>query len=202
MPGLGGVQTFVTPPGWVDPHNWTPIDVPVPKPLDFGALAWSYDPAGVISTNGQSMVNGTIYLTQVVLPVSAVVSNILWQMKTAAVGSTAGQNFVGISTQTGALMVSAGIDAAQTQTGLIVTPVGPVPLQAGSYWVGWVVNAATTPPFLQNSVPNGATNGMGLGAPATLARFATNATGQTSLPVTIDPTVNLRTAGGIWAALS
>lgn len=172
-----------------------------PKASDFGAIAWACDPAGTLSSGGTTAVNGTVYLTAVFVPQICTINKILWMVKTAAITPTTSQNFLGIYNAAGTLLNSVNVDTASTSVGFNSTTITATIVTPGMYWVAMVFNAAT-PPVLQSTTANGTSTGMGLGVSASLARFATSSTAQTSLPGTITPASNARTAGGMWAAVS
>lgn len=179
----------------------TPLQGNGPQPQDAGSLlSWAYDPA--FSSTGQLTVNGTLYLIKVAIRSLAPINNIWWNASTAGVTATAGQNWAGLYSSAGTLLTSVGVDAKVTSASVAVSATlgsAYTPTATGWGWVGLLFNATTPPTVLRT---NGSTTGTNnAGCAAATYRFATNGTGQTTLPSSITTSSNV--AGpSIWAALS
>ena len=201
MAGLGGVQVFVPPPGWFDPHNWT-------DPGTTG-IPWDAADSGLLTASGEvsqfastfALTAGTIVLAKMPVRTPILVTSLLLSMTVAGSGGSTG-SFAGYYSPTGQLLAtSADIAAALTgATGVLTIPMagGPQVVQPPFIWAAVVTNLATTQPTLTR---NGGAVAVALfGNTAATMRYATNATGQTSLPATISLAANVGTANSLLAA--
>lgn len=179
--------------------SWLPAYTPGPQ--EASLLSWAYDP-NTCSTN-QLTVNGTLYLIKVPVRALHPISNVWWNAGTAGVTATAGQNWAGIYNSSGTLVASVGVDAQVTSAN---TPVNVAlsasytPTQPGFVWVGLLFNAATPPSLYRTNGATTAGNNAGI-LSASLYRFATNGTGQTTLPASITPGSNA-IGSSIWVGVS
>ncbi len=166
-----------------------------------GLVAWTQDPATVYNT--QLVTNGVVYLAAMYIPRDVSVTKIYWWISAVAVTPTAGQSFVGLYSSAGTRLATTNVDADLTSTGLKTTTISSQALTAGSFcWVGIVANAATAPTLARGPAVTGMDNAANLGLTASTARFATNATGQTTLPASITPASNtLLFFAGPWCAI-
>jgi hypothetical protein len=123
-------------------------------------------------------------------------------MGTAAGTPTAGQNFAGIFSSAGSLLVSAGIDTQVTgSNGPQNVTIGSTTLPAGTYWVGILQNA-TTPQQLVRSAP-AFVSIANAGISTSLFRACVNGTGLTAMPSSVTPASNSSSgAAHLWAAVS
>lgn len=170
-------------------------------PANHGIVAWTYDPS--LAPNASLLTNGTVYLAAVYAQRSVSITKIYWWVTAVAVTPTASQNFVGIYDSTGARLQTTNVDADITSTGLKTTTITSQAITAGSfYWVAFVFNAATAPTLARATGTTGASSVVVMGQTAATYRFATNGTGQTSLPASITPASNSAlNFAGPWAAV-
>lgn len=173
-----------------------------PSPVNPHALlAWTYDPS--MATTGALLTNGTIYLSALYPAVSTNVTKLYYHISTAGAAPVAGQNFVGLYNAAGTRLQTTNVDAGVTTTGLQTVTITSQAVTAGSmYWVAMVFNAGTAPTIVRGTGVTGVGNMVNIGLSAASFRFATNATTQTSLPVSITPASNVTaTFAGPWAAM-
>lgn len=171
-------------------------------PNDHGLSAWAYDPALVV--NSSSTVNGTVYLTKIVIHSTQTLNKAYYSLGSAASGVTANQNFMGFYTSAGsrvAVTAAGNIDAGLTSAGVLIgTFTGAYVAVPGTYWLAIVTNA-TTPGQLGRASGFSATPNVNLAASA--YRFAVNGTAQTTLPASITPASNTLTGMfTFWGAVS
>lgn len=183
--------------------NFNVLDRPSrlpPDPTNHGFLAWTNDPAANVNQTTHS--SGVLYGSRVEIRSVSPVTNIVVFCSTAGETLTADQNFIGLYNSAGTRV---GVSAAQTtaweSTGVKTAAIagGPISCAAGFYWVVLVANGTTRPKFGVGSLFSVGVNA-GLAAAAT--RFASQATGQTTLPATLTPGSWLQDANAPWAALS
>jgi len=173
-------------------------------PGDSNLLEWNFDPAGASST-GVICVTNKVALARINIRTPTVVTNIVFNVNTAASSLTASQNFAGIYSSAGALLgtsAAASLDSKVTSTGVITQPLtAPVSLGPGFYWTALMFNG-TTPPTVATA-PNSLTNA-NTGLTAAFYRWATNGTGTTALPASITPASNVLTSGAVayWVGVS
>ena len=171
-------------------------------PTDQNLIAWSYDPQGATSSVAPS--GGVIQLVQLVLRGPATVTNVLVHVATGGSTLTAGQNFAGLYDTTGArLGVTADQTTPWTTAGLeTMALTSPVQLAAGMYYVALVANGTTPPAFARSTGIASASALINAGLTAATARFATNSSGQTSLPSTVTLASNSLATTAFWVAVS
>lgn len=174
----------------------------VPMPTDSGYLAWTADPASI--TGGFAVAASRVYLLGLAVHRSISVTSIWFGVTGAGSGATAGQNWAGLYSSAGSLLVSAGIDAAFTSTGAKQVSVSSTALTPGLYWVALVFNASGLPSLattMANSQVRPLMNGT---LSAANYRFAYNGTATTALASSITPASNTSDANTIpiWAAVS
>lgn len=168
----------------------------VPHPKDHNLVAWTQDPRTV--GNGSAGVSGTLYLSAVYIPEYTTLTSIRWGINTAGSGATAGANFVGLYSAAGTRLASVGVDGRVTGTGPFSETIS-VAVTPGLYWVAFLVNASTMPQIYRGGALSGGLHGVGTSGAT--AAYATNGTGQTSLPATITPASNALTNLTFWAAV-
>jgi hypothetical protein len=160
-----------------------------------GYLGWNSDPA--YGSGGGLTVAGTVYLQRLNFHAATTVTNLIYWVPTLGAGTSTG-TFVGLYNSSGTrLTVSSDLATtfnASGTAGAVVCPLGAAQaMSAGTFaWAACVFNLATTQPTLlrqQNTAAN--VNG---GLTAANFRWATNGTGQTSLPSSITPSSNATTA--------
>lgn len=172
-----------------------------PSPSNHNVVAWSYDPS--LSTNSSLLTNGTVYLSALYIPRTVSVTKIYWWVSTIGATPTASQNFVGLYDSAGNRLATTNVDSDITSSTLKTTTISSQSLTAGSfYWVGMVFNAATAPTISRGTGNSGASTGANLGLATATLRYATNGTGQTSLPTSITPASNTASSfAGPWVAI-
>lgn len=177
-----------------------PIQTGQAQPVDHGLISWSSDPT--VQNTSTVLTAGTIYLTKLYVRNRVTLSTIHWWVGAAGVTATAGQNEVGVYSSAGARVATVNVDAAITSTGLKSSSVTPTVLDPGWYWGAGVFNAGTVPGLVRGNGGAGITTAMNIGLTASTLRYATNATGQTSLPASVTPASNVATAfAGPWFAI-
>lgn len=170
-----------------------------PTPGDHGLAAWSYDPAHAV--NSSVLTAGTLYLVALYIPVAVVATKLYFHVAVVASTVTSGQNFVGLYDAAGARLATAGVDGDITSTGVKAITVAPRPLVAGeTVYGGFVFNATTPPAFSRTTGLAGAAALVNVGLSAASYRFATNGTGQTSLPASVTPAAASQGLP-LWAAV-
>lgn len=109
------------------------------RPADIGTFAWDYDPMFLESPVTQS---GIIYLSKIFLHKTMTVSYIYFALM-AQGALTAGQNFAGIYTSAGTLIVQSADQTGnwQNATGFIATPIPATTLEPGSYFIAFLFNS-------------------------------------------------------------
>jgi len=178
------------------------LSEPAWLPSDQGWLAWTYDPIGALNATAPGLGVPTLTRINVRFPVS--VTNITMAVNAGGTTLTAGQNFAGLYNSAGTL-VGATADQSGNWAGAFFTPQaligGPFTLAAGFYWAAILANAAAAPTFLRAIAAASTTFINGANGPST-ARFATNGSGQTTLPASITPASNTLIGVSYWAGLS
>ncbi|MEU6543902.1 hypothetical protein [Streptomyces sp. NPDC046859] len=178
----------------------SPVSVPsAPLPGDHGFHAWQYDPS--FASTGQLLTNGTIYLSAVYLRQTVTVAKCWFLMSTAAATPTAGQNWIGLVNASGTVLSTASLDSVITtgSTARSATLTTPQAVAAGTYWVAIVCNASTAPTLMRtNGMTTGTNNANLTGASL---RYATNLTGQTTLPASLTMSSNV-VGPSLWVAVS
>lgn len=151
--------------------------------------------------------SGRIDLVKVPLPVSGTITNVLLSQNQAGAGLTAGQNLVAVYDSTGARIgVSADQSAtwaagtAEPRTIPLVTPVA-VTGGRGAYVYVAVLSVGTTTVGLRALAAPGGTF-FNLPNPPAKYWVASNLTGQTSLPASLDLTANVPGNNSYWAGVS
>lgn len=169
-------------------------------PSDHGLAVWAFDP--VAASGNQVLTAGTIYLNKVIVRQQVSVGNVVYTINVAGSGLTAGQNFLGLYNSSGTQVAVTGEQAtnwgtAGTKTTALVG--GPFTLAAGFYYVAFLSNGTTPPSFMRANGGSGSAVNYGLSASA--FRFATNATGQTTLPSSLTLSSNATSAFAFWVGL-
>lgn len=169
-------------------------------PANHNLAAWAYDPS--LCTNSSIVTNGTVYLIKMHIAAAVAVTKVYWHVAVVGATATAGQNHVGLYDSTGSKLTSTGVDADITSTGLKTTTISSQSLTAGSfYWVAMVFNATTAPTLARMSGLAGVGSLINVGLPAASYRFATNGTGQTTLPASVTPASAAQAPFPLWAAV-
>lgn len=164
-------------------------------PLDHGLFSWSYDFS--ITTSGQALTAGTIYLVGQQVCKSGNATKIYWVNQGAATSLTSAQCWAALLDSSGTVLASvdvSGNGGGGTQTATISsTAVTP-----GFYWIGFVFNGTTPPSLARNSTISAAA--LNINRTVSQARFATNGTSQTTI-TNRTPASNTNLAAALWAAL-
>ena len=182
---------------------------PIPpwQPSDNGLLGAVDIPAAFADVTSV-LTAGTVYLTKLPIRFPTTITNLIFGLAVAGSGASTG-SFAGVYNSAGTLL-SGSADIATQLTGAV----GPitVPLTsaqvftaapaAGFVWAAVVENLAVTQASLTRA--GGAGAGvmpfLNMGLAASVYRFATNGTGQTTLPASITPASNAQTSNFcIWA---
>jgi hypothetical protein len=179
------------------------------SPSSAGLLAWDF-PFAQVATGGGVVTGGTLYLAKIPLAAGTVVTNLWFDIATAASGITSGHNFGGLYSSAGTLLATSAdlstvigtntgaIQAALTSAYTITT--------SGNYYAGFFFNAGTTEPVLGCFVnQTAATTGpQAFGSVTTFGNtaakfpFAVNTTGNTTaLPTSL--TMSSNSATGAFA---
>lgn len=180
-------------------------------PSSAALLAWDF-PFIQATTNASAVVTGgTLYLAKIPLTAGTVVTNLWFKIAVAASGITAGQNFGGLYSSTGALLASTAdlSTAIGTNTGAIQAPLTSAFTVAtsGTYYIGFFFNAATTLPTLTCYVGQGTvtTSAQLAGSATTFGNtaakfpFAVNTTGNTTaLPTSLTMSSNSATGAFVY----
>lgn len=174
---------------------------------DSSFIAASDDPAHIASS---VLVNGGIlFLIKLPILQNVTVSNVILQVATGGSGLTTGQNFVGLYSQSGALI---GSSADQTTPfassgskiiALTAQSAGSLTLTGSAstfVWAAILANGTTAPLIGRVGTQNTMAN---IGFSAANYRFAQNtSTGLTALPLSFTPATSLATTSALWAAIS
>jgi hypothetical protein len=171
---------------------------PVPVPSDHGLSGWSYDPSHALSALTPTL--GTVYLSAVYIRQTTTVSKCWFMLGTAATTPTAGQSWAGLVNSSGTILSTSALDAIVTtgNSPKSATLSSPQSIAAGTYWVALLFNAAVAPVIYKTAMPF---TGFGVvNQAASVYRYATNATAQTSLSTL---TMSSNVAGqSIWVGVS
>jgi hypothetical protein len=189
----------------VNAYSLNGVQVPgnVFQASDHNLIAWSYDPA--LPTNSLALsTGGVVHLVKVILRYAATINNVLYQVNTAGATLTSGQNFVGIYDSGGTRRaVSADQTTAWGSTGLMTTVMtASYSAAAGVYYIAFVANGTTGPALARLNGLAGAGATINAGLTAATYRFATNGSGNTSLPASLTLSSNATESVPYWAALS
>lgn len=169
------------------------------RPVDHGLVAWSFDP--VLAVVSSALTGGTVYLTKLQIHASVVITKIYWNVATAGVTPTAGQNEVGLYDSAGTRLAVTNVDSVIGSTGLKTTTITSQTLAANGFcWVAMVFNAVTIPAISRGSAAvNSAVLNVGLSAAT--ARYATGSTAQTSLVASVTPSSFALSVLPLWVAV-
>jgi hypothetical protein len=189
----------------VNAYTLNGVQVPgnVFQASDHNLIAWSYDPA--LPTNSLALsTGGVVHLVKVILRYAATINNVLYQVNTAGATLTSGQNFVGVYDSGGTRRaVSADQTTAWGSTGLMTTAMtASYSAAAGVYYIAFVANGTTGPALARLNGLAGAGATINAGLTAATYRFATNGSGNTSLPASLTLSSNSTESVPYWAALS
>jgi len=170
----------------------------------YGYAAVSFDP--VFALNSLAMPLGQIQMIRVDLIRAATISTITQCVVGTGVTLTAGQNFAGIYDAAGTrLAQTADQTTAWGTTGTKdMALTAPVVLPAGTYYVAYLVNAATSPTFLRIVNASALSGFVNHNFTVSNGRFTTvGATGSaTSLPASIDLSTRAFSITSWWAGIS
>lgn len=167
-------------------------------PRDNALIGSSGDPA---QASGQTLlVGGTVYLVKIPISRAATPTKLYWYVTTGATTPTASQCWAGVLNSAGTLLgVSTDIATTSGTSGLKTTTVNPGALVANTFVWGAIVCAGAVLPTLAAPPAAALSTLSNVGLTATGLRFATCATGQTTL-VTQVPANNV-VGPAIWMAL-
>jgi hypothetical protein len=170
-------------------------------PSDYGILGWAYDPSSQLAN--MTMTTGLIYMAKVKLPASTV-SALGVGMSTAGSGLTAGQSFMALYNNSGALLGQTADQAASwTTTGYKQAAlVTPVVVTAGYYHVAIFSNGTTPPGITRGNNLNTIASISNLNLTAADARWATAGTATTAPPASITMSGRTITSSATWAAVA
>jgi hypothetical protein len=178
-----------------DAASWVPSDV--------NYIAWAYDPAMAVTTTSALANASVVYLIRVNVRAAASVTNVEIYIGTAGSLLTAAENYAGLYNSAGTLIGTTADQTANWGTaGYYTTALigGPYAIPAGFYWVAMVFNGTTGPaPLRQGSISSGFENS---GLAVASARYATNGTGNATLPASITPGSNSLAQITYWAGIS
>lgn len=169
-------------------------------PADNGYLGANADYSA--GSGGGLPAAGTIYLQKLVIRKATTISSLSYLCSTAGVGSST-TSFAGLYDSSGnRLTGSSDIGAGFLATGAVPCALTtPQPLLAGAVvYAAVVFNLATTQPTLWRMANTTVIANPGLSAAS--FRWATNGTGQTSLPASLTLSSNAATAFTFWAGWS
>lgn len=170
---------------------------PGATPEDHTIMAWAFDPCGADDATGV-LTAGVVYLAAVHLRSPQTVTKVGVLVETAGASLTAGQNHLGLYDSAGTRLSTGSADTIFTNTGYQTVTLGASQaLGAGKFYVAMLANG-TTPPALGRGY--GSAQAANAGLTVGTARFATNSTGQTTLPASLTLSGNTF-AAPIWACL-
>lgn len=172
-------------------------------PLDYGAVAWTDDPATLNGQTTTTPVAGTIYLTKLMVPVACTVTSIWMTVITAGSALTSGQCFAALFSSAGALLQTTADQAtAWGTTGNKQMTITSTPLPAGFCYVGQFQNWGTSAARFHAGSNGVAAINFNLATAS--SRFATDATNTgrtTSMPAGGLGTL-AASNNALWAALT
>lgn len=179
------------------------LENPVQPFTRFGFVGWNYDPVIGSAVTGPGT-DQQLYMLEVQLPNDATVTNVNLGIGVAGSGFTANRNFVGIYNTAGTLLMGSADQATTwSSAGLAVSPLSsPIALAAGTYFVGFMMQATTKPTLLRTSSTANLGNVLNANQSAEEFRFSTDGTGLTALPASVNMTTRLALATAWWVALS
>ena len=156
-------------------------------------IATSYDPA--LAAANTLPTSGTVTMVRLDLAAPATITSAVTCVVAVGVTLTAGQNFAGLYDSTGTrVAVTADQSVAWTSLGeKVMTFTSPYAAAAGTYYVAYLANGATTPAILRSSSNANISAVINRGQSVSVARFALGPTAQTTLPASI--TMASRTLG-------
>lgn len=173
------------------------------KPSTAGWISWNFDPA--LTQGSTGLATGVLMMARVDVLAATTISTLNYAINALGVGLTSGQNLVGLYDASGNLV---GQSTDQTTnwgtTGFKGTSlITPYSAAAGTYHLGFLSNAATTPVSILRSLGSGAQNiTINANLSAAAARFAQTGAGLTALPSTVTMSGRTLVGGAIWVAVS
>jgi len=184
---------------WADGGHIHPFAGGMWLPADNGYLGANADYSA--GSGGGLAVAGTVYLQKIIVRKPTTITNLIYLCSTVGAGSST-TSFAGLYNSAGTRLTgSSDIGAGFLATGAVTcTLTTPQVLAAGVYYAALVLNLATTQPTLWRMLNTTSVANPGLSAAS--FRWATNGTGQTSLPASLTLSSNLATAFTFWAAWS
>jgi hypothetical protein len=168
----------------------------ITKPSAHSYVAWTFDPAN--ASSGKAGTAGVIYLAALYVQKAATVTKLTWGINTAGATATAGQNFVGLYSSAGTRLASVGVDARVTTTGAFTETIS-ASVTPGLYYLAFLFNASTMPQVYRGGDLNSTLVNFNLSGAS--LRFATNSTGQTSLPSSLTLSSNAASQFVYWGAI-
>ncbi|MFD7918919.1 phage tail protein [Streptomyces sp. NPDC059740] len=179
------------------------------SPGDLGFLSWAFDPAASSASAVQYCLNGTVYLSGVVLTSDAKISNVVFYVPGYVGGTLTANSYAGLYTGSGALV---GTTASLTSLKATEGTTAVLPLttaynaKAGRYWVALLVNGPsvkTNGPAFMVGASMGDNPGGAARMPGNFVRHCRLATtGLTALPGNFTPSTVVADANAVWAAVS
>jgi len=178
------------------------LEASVFEAVDAGWLAWNYDPLSIQGSTG--LTTGVLFMARIDLPVAATVSTLYYAINTAGVGLTSGQNLAGLYDSSGNLLAQTADQSGNWNTlGFKSTSlVSGVPLSAGTYYLGFLSNASTTPAgLLRSSAMGSQATTVNVNLPNATARWTTTGSGLTALPSPVTMSGRTTSSGTVWVAI-
>lgn len=173
-------------------------------PARHGLLDWNFDPIMSGSASGQAATTGVGYVVKFTPQTSGPLSNVIMTVgSTAPAGAlTTGQNFVAVFDSAGAQIAITGDQTTAWATSGVKTmalAAAPV-VQAGKDYYAFLLSnsaAGTSAVFVRNNAGAVTTPNVGFASAASY-RFATNGSGLTAVPTTLNLASNSGTGAQPW----
>lgn len=177
------------------------VNNPNPRPGDHGLITWT-DPPTSLSGAGFALTAGQVYLSKFkVVDRATVISNIKYYLTVAQTGGTAAQNFVGLYSSSGTLLIASGDQTTNfSTTGEKNAAITAQTLAVGSYYVAFLANHSTTAPNVAGGGGNSGLTNVGLTAGT--GRFLNTGAGNTALPASITLASQSLNSASRWAGLT
>lgn len=184
-------------------NNGDSLDVPgslagIDHPRRHGLAAWTYPPDNISA--GKLPVAGTLHLAGMGIPRPlTAITKLVWGITTPGASPVSGQNWIGAYSSAGALLASINVDSRVATSGGWQETVSGLATLPDDVWIAFLFNAATMPTLLRASDNNGTL--MNIGLANSKLKYATNGTGLTALPSTINPANNVSAQFSFFGAI-
>ncbi|MHC0429982.1 phage tail protein [Streptomyces sp. O3] len=181
------------------------------SPSALGFAGWSFDPATTDATTAQYCINGWLYLIGIPLHAPTTVRNVVFYVAGyAGGGALSSSSYAGLYTDAGERVgTTASLDTLilATEGETVVCPLdAPYAAQPGHYWVALLVNGPNPktdgPGFMRGASVGNWPGGSARMPGAFIRHGRLSSTGQTSLPVSFNPSSVVDDSNAVWAALS